>query len=138
MGKRLPKIIREEEGILLEVPGGGLARRMVSSDGSQKMGMGIVYVERGKSAHRWHTHDKIDRSGKYEIHYPKGFEEGYFIVFGEGVLQWKVKGKIHEEKVKTGDTVYFPPGVVEHQVLNNSDKPLIVVYALSPLPKPKK
>ena len=138
MGKKLPKIIREEEGILMEVPGGGWARRMAAPDGSQKMCMGIVYVERGKAAHRWHTHDKIDRSGKYEIHYPKGFEEGYFIVFGEAVLQWKVNGKIHEEKIRTGDAVYFPPGVVEHQVLNNSDKPLIIVYALSPLPKSEK
>jgi len=138
MGKKLPKIIREEEGTSLKVPGGGYGRRMIATELSRKLCMGIIYVEPGKSAHRWHSHDKADRSGDYEIHYPKGFEEEYLIVQGEGILQWKEGGRIHEEKVKTGDAVYFPSGVMEHQVLNSSDKPLTVVYALSPLPKFRK
>ena len=138
MGKQLPKIIRGEEGIPLEMPGGGYGRRMISSSLSRKMGMGILYVDRGKSPHRWHSHDASDRSGSYEVYYPKGFEEGYLIVQGEGVLQWKVKGKIYEEKVRTGDAVYFPPGVVESQLLNDSDRPLIIAYAFTPLVKSKK
>ena len=138
MGKRLPKIIREEEGMLFEVPGGGYARRMIGTGISQKMCMGIVYVEKGKSVHRWHTHDEMDRSGDYEIIYPKGFEEEYLIVQGEGILQWKAERRIHEETLRTGDAVYFPTGVVEHQVINNSYKPLVVAYALSPPPKPRK
>ena len=137
MEKKLPKIIREEEGTPKEVPGGGHARRMFPAE-SSKIGMGMGIVDPGKAAHGWHTHDKMDRSGNYVIHYPKGFEEEYIIIQGEGVLQWKEGGRVHEEKVKTWDAVYFPPGVVEHQVLNNSDKPLIIVYAVSPLPKSEK
>ncbi len=138
MEKRLPKVIRNEEGLPLEMPGGGYGRRMISSPVSGKMAMGILYVERGKSPHRWHTHDKSDKSGSYEIHYPKGFEEGYLIVQGEGIVQWKVGEKIYEENVRTGDAVYFPPGVVEHQLLNNSDRSMTVVYAFAPPVRPKK
>jgi len=102
------------------------------------MGMGVLYVDRGNSPHRWHTHDDSDKSGSYEIHYPAGFEEAYFVVQGEGVLQWKAEGKVYEEKVGTWDTVYFPPGVVESQLLNTSDTPMIVVYAFAPPIKPTK
>ena len=102
------------------------------------MGMGVLYVDRGKSPHRWHSHDDSDTFGSYEVHYPKGFEEGYFVIQGEGVVQWKLEGKVYEEKVGTWDVVYFPPGVVESQLLNNSDKPMIVVYAFAPPIKPPK
>jgi len=138
MAKPVPKIIRSKDGLQLETPGGGYGKRMISSPVSGKMAMGILYAERGKSPHRWHTHGKMDKSGSYEIHYPRGFEEGYLIVQGEGVVQWKVNGKIYEEKMGTGDAVYFPPGVVEHQLLNNSDKPLAVVYAFAPPVKPRR
>ncbi len=137
MGK-LPKVIRSEEGLRLEMPGGGYGRRMISSPVSARMGMGVLYVERGKSPHRWHSHDSSDRSGSYEIHYPGGFEEGYLIVQGEGVVQWKAEGKIHEKKVRTGDAVYFPPGVVESQLLNSGEKPMIVAYAFTPALKKRK
>jgi oxalate decarboxylase/phosphoglucose isomerase-like protein (cupin superfamily) len=138
MGKQIPKVIRAQEGMPLEIPGGGYGRRMISLPVSQKMGMGVLYVDRGKSPHRWHTHDDSDKSGSYEVHYPAGFEEGYFVVQGEGVLQWKAEGKVYGEKVETWDTVYFPPGVVESQLLNNSDTPMIVVYAFAPPIKPTK
>jgi oxalate decarboxylase/phosphoglucose isomerase-like protein (cupin superfamily) len=138
MGKELPKIIRVEEGTSLELPGGGYGRRMVSSAVSKKLGMGIIYVDRGKSPHRWHNHDSSDRGGTYQVYYPKGFEEAYLVVQGEGVLQWKVKGKVSEKKVKAGDAAYFPPGVVESQLLNKGAQPLIVVYACTPPVKAKK
>ena len=136
--KKLPKIIREAEGKQLELPGGGYGRRMISAPVSEKMALGIIYVDRGKSPHRWHSHDDSDRSGEYEINYPEGFEEGYIIAQGEGVVQWKEEKKIHEVKVSAGDAVYFPPGVVESQVLNNGNKPLVVVYGCTPSPRATK
>jgi len=136
MQKKLPKIIREDEGKQLELPGGGYGRRMISGPVSQKMALGIIYVDRGNSPHRWHSHDDSDKSGDYEIHYPEGFEEGYIIVQGGGVVQWKEEGEIREVKVNAGDAVYFPPGVVESQLLNNTNKPLIVVYGFAPLLRP--
>ena len=132
MGKELPKIVRTEEGFPLEMPGGGYGRRMISSALSRKLGMGIIYVDRGHSPHRWHTHDRPDKGESYEVHYPEGFEEAYLVVQGEGLLQWKAKGKVHGKKVKTGDAVYFPPGVVESQVVNKAERPLVVVYACAP------
>ena len=138
MGKQIPRVIRSQEGTPLDIPGGGFGRRMISIPVSQKMGMGVLYVDRGKSPHRWHTHDDSDKSGAYEVHYPAGFEEGYLVVQGEGVLQWKAEGKVYEEKVGTWDVVYFPPGVAESQLLNTSDKPMIVVYAFAPPIKPTK
>ena len=132
MGKELPRVIRVKEGFPLEMPGGGYGRRMLGMPVSQKVGMGIIYVDRGKSPHRWHSHDDSDKSGSYEVHYPEGFEEGYIVVQGEGIVQWKQEGKIYEEKVGAGDVIYFPPGVVEHQLLNNSERPMIVVYACVP------
>ena len=138
MGKEIPKVIRAEEGTALEIPGGGYGRRMISSSVSKKMGIGVLYVGRGKSPHRWHTHDSSDKGGSYEVHYPKGFEEAYLVIQGEGVLQWKAKGKVYEKKVRTWDVAYFPPGGVESQLLNKGDRPLIVVYACAPPIKAKK
>lgn len=132
MEKRIPRVIRSEEGVKLETPGGGYGRRLLTTPVSEKMGMGILYVDKGKSPHRWHTHDKPDQGGSYSIQYPEGFEETYVIVQGEGVVQWKDGDKMHEEEVKTGDAVHFPAGVVEHQLLNSGDKPMIVVYAFAP------
>ena len=138
MGKEIPTVIRAEEGMTLEIPGGGYGRRMISSSVSKKMGIGVLYVDRGKSPHRWHTHDSSDKGGSYEVHYPKGFEEAYLVIQGEGVLQWKVKGKLYEKKVRAWDVAYFPPGVVESQLLNKGNRPLIVVYACAPPIKAKK
>jgi len=132
MQTRLPIVVRSGEGVELDMPGGSYGRRMISAAVSKKMGMGVLYVNRGQSPHRWHRHDRPDKSGSYEINYPKGFEESYLIVQGEGIVQWKVEEKIYEKEVRTGDAVYFPEGVCEHQVLNNSDKPMIVVYAFVP------
>jgi oxalate decarboxylase/phosphoglucose isomerase-like protein (cupin superfamily) len=132
MGKELPIVIRAKEGFPLEMPGGGHGRRMLGMPVSQKMGMGVIYVDRGKSPHRWHSHDDSDKSGSYEVNYPEGFEEGYIVVQGEGIIQWKQEGKVYEEKVGAGDAMYFPPGVVEHQLLNNSERPMIVAYAFAP------
>lgn len=135
MGKVLPQVIRQKEGVTLDMPGGGYGKRMVGGPISQNIGMGIIYVERGKSPHRWHTHDSADITEAYEIHYPKGFEEVYMVIQGEGVVQWKEGEEMKEERVGTGDAIYFPPGVVENQVFNNGHQPLIIVYGLTPLPK---
>ena len=132
MDERKPKVIHSKDALSIEPPGGAYGKRMISSSVSEKMGMGILYVDRGKSPHRWHTHNKPDRSGGYEIHYPEGFEETYLVVQGEGVIQWKEKEEVYEEEVRTGDAVWFPAGVGEHQLLNNCDRPMIVVYAFTP------
>ena len=62
----------------------------------------------------------------------KGFEEAYLIVQGKGILQWEQDGEINEKRVETGDLIYFPENVFKHQLLNNHETPMTVVYATSP------
>ena len=97
--------------------------------------MGIVEAGPGYSAHQWHQHTR-DKGVDYEIVYPEGFEEIYYILSGSGMIQWKNEdGKIEEEKVGAGDTIFFPEGVAEHQLLNNSQDKLVAIYFGSPIPK---
>ena len=114
-------------------PGGGRGRRMVSPayPGSKNLIMGIIYVEPGKSPHRWHNH-VYDKADDFEIIYPKDFEEAYMIIKGNGIVYWKTGDKINQAEVKEGDVVYFPPGMPEHQLVNTGDELMIVVYAGSP------
>lgn len=68
-----------------------------------------------------------------EIIYPKNFEEVYHIISGNGVIQWKTEdGKTKEEKVSAGDTIFFPIGVAEHQLLKNGTEKMILAIFGSP------
>jgi oxalate decarboxylase/phosphoglucose isomerase-like protein (cupin superfamily) len=121
-------------------PGGGKGKRMITPyiPGSRNLLMGIIYVEPGKSPHRWHKHT-YDRSDTFEIIYPDNFEEGYLIIKGEGILRWKVDNNmIKEAEIKEGDAIYFPPNVVMHELINTSNEIMIVVYAGAPPVKVKK
>ena len=97
--------------------------------------MGVAEVNPGYSPHRWHTHT-TDKAKGYEVEYPKDFEEFYYIISGTGIVQWKdEKGKAKEEKVSTGDTVFFPVGVPEHQIFNNGSEKMVIVFGGSPTAK---
>lgn len=89
----------------------------------------------GHSAHHWHRHISYKTKG-CEIIYPKDFESAYYIVSGSGVVQWKTEdGKIREEKVSAGDTLFFPVDVAEHQLLNTGNEKMFVVMCGSPVHK---
>jgi oxalate decarboxylase/phosphoglucose isomerase-like protein (cupin superfamily) len=93
---------------------------------------GIAEVNPGFSPHRWHHH-MGDTSEGFEIVYPEDFEEINYIMSGSGVVQWETEdGKIVEEKVNAGDTVFFPVGVAKHQILNNGTEKMVVIYCGSP------
>jgi oxalate decarboxylase/phosphoglucose isomerase-like protein (cupin superfamily) len=119
---------------------GGWMKRIVCPDNvnTKRTVMGLSEVNPGYSPHRWHNHTG-DRAGGYEIVYPKNFEEVYHIVRGRGVVQWKTQdGQLREEKVEEGDTIFFPPGVGEHQVFNNGPGKMVVLFCGSPIPVHKK
>lgn len=132
MQQKQPIVIKPEEGKCLTGALGGYGRRMINYAHSKKLCMGILYVSPGKSPHRWHSHDKPDSNEGFVVAYPEEFEEAYLVVQGRGVLQWKENGKVHEQRVETGDAVYFPPDVYEHQLLNDQETPMTVVYATAP------
>ena len=90
----------------------------------------------GYPVHRWHTHTE-DKAEGYEVVYPENFEEIYYIIRGAGVMQWKaVDGQIiKEEKVTAGDTIFMPVGIVEHQLFNNGNEKIVIVFCGYPTAK---
>jgi len=89
--------------------------------------MAIAEVSPGYSPHRWHVHTRYNAED-YEVVYPENFEEIYYIVSGKGVIQWKTKdGQGIEENVSASDTILFPAGAPEHQLLNNGFEKIVMV-----------
>ena len=135
------KIVRSEDVNSSPLPGvkekeAGWIKRMVYPPQVATRGpfLGCAEVQPGYSVHRWHRHTR-DQGEGFVVVYPKGFEEIYYIVSGSGVIQWKTEeGKIKEEKVGAGDAIFLPFDVAEHQLLNNGNEKMFVVYAGSPPP----
>ena len=122
---------RDIESSLLPASGedAGIIRRIIYPPHVLTKGifMGIAEVNPGYSPHRWHTHSTYKSEG-YKVVYPENFEEVFYIVSGSGVMQWKNQdGRIRDEKVNAGDTIFFPVGVAEHQIFNNSNEKIVIV-----------
>lgn len=110
----------------------GQVKRVIATE---KFYFNVDEVSPGFSPHRWHRHDRY-RAGNVEVEYPADFEEIYFILSGSGVVQWKTdSGEIGEQEVGPGDTIYMPPGVVEHQLLNNGTEKIRLAVVGVPPPK---
>ena len=110
----------------------GQIKRIVATG---KFFFNVDEVNPGFSPHRWHRHTKYRAEG-YEVEYPADFEEIYFILSGHGVVQWKTdSGEIQEQAVGPGDTIHMPPGVVEHQLLNNGAETIRLAVVGVPPPR---
>lgn len=110
----------------------GQIKRIVHTD---KFFFNVDEVNPGFSPHRWHRHDKYRAEGM-DVEYAADFEEIYFIMSGRGVIQWKTEsGDIGEQEVSPGDTIHMPPGVVEHQLLNNGAETLRIAVVGVPPPR---
>lgn len=136
----IPKIVKNGDIVGQPFPGAqagsGWMKRVIYPPHVQSKGtfFGVAEVHPGVSPHRWHTHVS-DKAEGYSVEYPHDFEEIYYIIGGNGVVQWKEDGEIKEEKVGPGDTVFFPVGVGEHQLFNNGKDKIIMVFCGSPTPK---
>ena len=110
----------------------GQIKRIIATE---KFFFNVDEVSPGFSPHNWHTHTKYTAEG-YEVEYPADFEEIYFILSGRGVVQWKTESsEIGEQQVGPGDTIHMPPGVVEHQLLNNGTEKIRLAVVGVPPPK---
>ena len=110
----------------------GQIKRIISTD---KFFFNVDEVSPGFSPHHWHRHTKYTTES-VEVEYPPDFEEIYFILSGQGVIQWKTEsGEIREQKVGPGDTIHMPPGVVEHQLLNNGTEKIRLAVVGVPPPR---
>ena len=96
---------------------------------------GVAEVNPGFSPHTWHNHQSYKEEG-FELIYPKDFEEVNYIISGSGIIQWNSKGgKIKEEKVSSGDAIFFPAGVAKHQIFNNGSAKMLMVFCGCPTAK---
>ena len=110
----------------------GQIRRVIANG---KFFFNVDEISPGYSPHRWHRHDKYRAEGM-EVEYAPDFEEIYFVMSGTGVIQWKDDtGEIGEREVGPGDAIHMPPGVVEHQLLNNGNETLRIAVVGVPPPK---
>jgi len=136
------KIVRGKDTKPQLLPGAlekkaGWIKRLIYPDnvGAERIVIGVAEANPGYSIHPWHTHTRYKSKG-IELVYPENFEEIYYIIRGSGVVQWKTQsGRIREKKVIAGDSIFFPVGVSEHQLLNKSRKKILVLYCGSPIPK---
>jgi mannose-6-phosphate isomerase-like protein (cupin superfamily) len=130
------KFVKEDEVQPQNIRGfgkeAGQVKRVIATE---KFYFNIDEVSPGFSPHNWHKHDKY-RTESVEVEYPADFEEIYFILSGRGVVQWKTEaGEILEREVGPGDTIYMPPDVVEHQLLNNGTEKIRLAVVGVPPPK---
>jgi mannose-6-phosphate isomerase-like protein (cupin superfamily) len=111
----------------------GQVKRILATE---KFFFNIDEINPGYSPHHWHRHTKYRAEG-VEVEYPADFEEIYFILSGRGVIQWKSEsGEVQEQQVGPGDMIHMPPGVVEHQLLNNGSE--MISMAVVGVPPPRR
>jgi len=130
------KIVKSEEVWPQNIRGlpkeAGQIRRIVATE---KFFFNVDEIAPGYSPHHWHKHDQYTHEG-VKVEYPADFEEIYFILSGQGVIQWKTgSGEIQEQQVGPGDTIHMPPDVVEHQLLNNGTEKIRLAVVGVPPPR---
>ena len=130
-----PRIIKadavEPQNLRGQPKEAGQVKRILATG---KLFFNLDEVSPGHTPHAWHRHTKYVADG-HEVEYAPDFEEIYFIVSGKGVFQWKgADGAVHEEPVGPGDTIYMPPGVVEHQLFNDGPETIrLAVVGVPPM-----
>jgi oxalate decarboxylase/phosphoglucose isomerase-like protein (cupin superfamily) len=116
------KIVKAEEIQPESIRGSNKVGQVKRIIATEKFFFNIDEVNPGYSPHHWHRHTKY-KTETHEVDYPPDFEEIYHILSGQGVIQWKTdSGEMHEQKVGPGDTIFMPPDVVEHQLLNDGSE----------------
>ena len=130
----VPKIVRYRDYVGHALHGEGTIRRAIYPDtvGSARLFVGLAEFGPGTAPHVFHRHGtEVIRDRR--LTYAPDFEEFYFVVDGSGVMQWKLgDGRLLEEAVEAGDSIYMPPGVVEHRIFNTGSGLMRVLYGGAP------
>jgi mannose-6-phosphate isomerase-like protein (cupin superfamily) len=130
----IPRIARYRDYPAHALHGEGAIKRAIYPDtvGSERLFVGLAEFPPGTAPHVFHRHDAEVIGGR-RISYAPEFEEFYFVVEGSGVMQWKLEhGHLGEAPVAAGDSVYMPPGVVEHRIFNTGEGMMRVLYGGTP------
>ena len=134
MNMTKPLIVKGKDAPLHKLHGDGAIKRLIypATVGSEKLFVGVAEVEPGEAPHVFHTHGK-EKIGDIELEYDSEFEEFYYVVTGNGSMQWRTDdGTLHEQAVNAGDAIYMPPGVCEHRIFNSGGTRLTVLYGGTP------
>jgi len=101
--------------------GGGTWYRLIESADTEAgliFGFGRLKPGEGRG---WHSH-------------PQGEDEVFFVIEGEGLVEWKFNGKPYQKKISSG-TAFYPPGDMENNVTNVGEGDLLSVYCIyKPMP----
>lgn len=129
-----PKIIRFDEAETHGLHGEGRLKKLVypQNTGSAAVFVGMAIVPPGEAPHVFHEHG-VERIGDIELAYADDFEEFYFVIEGEGHMEWiDDTGAIHRARVKANDSVFMPPGADQHRIFNSGKGLMRVLYGGSP------
>lgn len=133
-----PVIVPASKFVAHALHGTGAIRRAIYPDltGSRRLFVGLAEFGPGEAPHVFHRHgtEVVGTPGmRRRLTYAEDFEEFYFIVEGAGEMQWRFEdGRNCSRQVRSGDAVYFPPGVVEHRVFNTGTGVMRVLYGGTP------
>lgn len=130
----VPRIVRYRDHVGHALHGEGAIRRIIYPDtvGSARLFIGVAEFGPGTAPHVFHRHGTEVIRGR-RLSYAPDFEEFYFVIDGSGMMQWKLEdGRLVEVPVQAGDSVYMPPGVVEHRIFNTGPGLMRVLYGGTP------
>jgi len=129
-----PKIVKAAEAEPHALHGAGKIFKLLypSTVDARKIFVGLAVVPPGEAPHVFHRHG-VELICSTRIEYAPDFEEFYYIVEGVGTMQWKIgKTQLVEKPVEAGDSIFMPPGCVEHRIFNSGPRILKVLYGGSP------
>lgn len=135
--EKVPCIVTRQDQVSHPYHGDGRLKKIIypNTAGSKKLFLGIAVVPPGEAAHVFHKHER-EMHGDRVLEYADDFEEFYFIVCGNGKMQWQIAGEeLHESSVEAGDAIYMPIGTCKHRVVNDGDVVMEVLYGGTPLAK---
>lgn len=132
--RQLPKIIHARDVKCLQIHPRVKRKRLVTkkTTGVRNLMFSIAYIDPKETPHSWHTHEGPFFDGQRRRNYPRNFEEFYFVLRGKCTVFWRIGEQEKQEQAEEGDLIYFPPGVVEHQVVNTGAESLILAVIMAP------
>jgi len=130
----IPKVIRSKDVPATRIYTGALSKKLVRlrNVGAKNLQISMVITEPSKSPHSWHTHKGSFIDSGTRRKFPLNCEEFYFVLKGKGKLCWRTNEQESTEDISEGDLIFFPSGVVEHQVINTSTQQLVSLIIMAP------
>lgn len=129
-----PRIMRASEAKPHDLHGDGRIFRLIypGTVGSKQLFVGLAVVPPGEAPHVFHTHG-VEVVGDTRLEYAPDFEEFYYVVEGNGQMQWKhADGEIAQTPVSAGDSIFMPPGCLAHRIFNSGQSVMRVLYGGTP------